>query len=305
MRGVGAVTPRVWGYSFDPPTGATFTVWGADSVPEDAFEFTSEELVDRGLEGGCVVGSGLADLRFLGVGDRLPMRRWDGTLSAPRVLGIFEAGSALLTNELVVMPTDEVRRLFGISPEVATDIAVEVFNRHETATVAAKILELYPDARAITRSQILQTYSAVFDWRGGIWSAILLGCIAAFAILVWDKGTGVTEREYRNFGLLKATGWRSRDIMELKLFEGSAVSVIALSTGFILAQIHLLWFDGWVFSRVLKGWSVLYPSFPVHAALDASTVLVCLALIAVPYAAANLVPAWRVSITDPDMVLRS
>lgn len=305
IRGVGAVKPRVWGYSFDPPSGATFTVWGAESVPMDAFEFTDEALAEHGIEGGCAVGSGLADHRFLGIGDRLPLRRWDGTLYAPRVLGIFESSSALLTNDLVVIPTEKVRRLFGIEPDLATDIAVEVYNPYETATVAGKILEIFPDARTITKSQILQTYDAVFDWRGGMWAAILLSCISAFAILVWDKGTGVTEREYRNVGLLKATGWRSRDIMELKLFEGAAVSSVSLTAGFVLAQIHLLWFDGFVFSRTLKGWSVLYPSFPVHAALDLPTALFCLAMVAVPYAAANVIPAWRISITDPDIVLRS
>ena len=54
IRGVGAVKTRVWGYSFDPPSGATFTVWGAESVPMDAFEFTDEALYDRIFSSFCI-----------------------------------------------------------------------------------------------------------------------------------------------------------------------------------------------------------------------------------------------------------
>ncbi len=305
IRGVGAVTPRVWGYSYDPPTGATLTLWGADGVPRNSLEFESEDLDYHGLRDGCVVGSGLADLRFLGVGDRFPIRRFDGTLFAPRVVGIFTATSALLTNDLVVLPTNDLRRVFGIDDDLCTDISVEVYNPNEISNVAAKILDRWPDARTITRTQILQTYDALFDWRGGLWTAMLMCCIAAFAILIWDKGTGLSEEEYRTIGLLKAIGWKSHEVMELKLLEGVVVSAISLMSGLIIAQVHLLWFDGFIFGRVVKGWSVLFPSFAINPDLDLTTLLICVALTAVPYAAASLIPSWRVSVTDPDTVLRS
>lgn len=305
IRGVGVVTPRVWGYSYDPPTGATLTLWGADGVPSKSLDFVGEDVEPNSLRDGCVVGSGLADLRFLGIGDRFPIRRWDGTLFAPRVVGIFTARSALLTNDLVVLPTSDLRRVFGIDDDLCTDISVEVYNPNEIANVAGKILERWPDARTVTRTQILQTYDAIFDWRGGLWTAMLMCCIAAFAILIWDKGTGLTEEEFRTIGLLKATGWKSREVMELKFFEGIVVSAISLVSGLIIAQVHLLWFDGFIFARVIKGWSVLFPSFAVNPVLDASTLLICIALTMVPYAVASLIPSWRASVSDPDTVLRT
>ncbi len=275
IRGVGAVTPRVWGYSFDPPTNATLTYWGADSVPRDSLEFADEDLDLRQLEDGCIVGAGLADLRFLGIGDRFPTRRYDGTLFAPRVVGIFTTTSALLTNDLVVLPTADLRRVFGMDDDLCTDIAVDVHNPAEVANVARKISERWADARTITRTQILQTYDALFDWRSGLWASFLLSCVAAFAILIWDKGTGLTEEERHNVGLLKAVGWRSREIMELKLFEGALVSAISVVSGLIFAQLHLLWLDGFIFARIIKGWSVLFPSFTVIPDLDLSTLVIC------------------------------
>jgi len=306
IRGVGVVTPRVWGYSFDPPTGATLTFWGAESVPRSSVEFAVEEWDHQGLQTGwCVVGSGFADLRFLGIGDRFPIRRADGTLFAPRVAGVFTTTSALLSNDLVVLPTEDLRVIFGIDDDLCTDIAVEVHNPNEVANVARKILDIWPDSRSITRSQILQTYDALFDWRGGLWASILLTCVAAFAILVWDKGTSLSDEEIRTVGLLKAIGWKSREVMELKLFEGAVVSMVSLVSGIILAEVHLLWYDGYLFARVIKGWSVMFPSFPLHPELDATTLLICVALTVVPYTAASLIPSWRAAVMDPDTVLRS
>jgi len=304
IRGVGAVVPRVWGYSYDPPTGATLTLWGADSVPEGTLDLAMGTLPD-GEEDLCVVGQGVADARFLGPGDRLPLKGSDGRLFAPRVTGIFRADSAILTNDLVVLPPATLRRLFTIGPEEATDLAVEVPNPLEVDTVARKIQELWPDVRVITRAQILSTYDAVFDWRGGLWAALLLSSVAAFAILVWNQATGLSAEELRTIGLLKAVGWSSRDILELRLWEGAIVSSIAVATGVILAQLHLLVLDGVVFARILRGWSVLFPPIETAPGLDAYTALVCLPLAVLPYVAASLVPAWRAAITDPDTILRS
>lgn len=304
IRGVGEVTPRVWGYSYDPPTRATLTLWGAESVPAGVVDAGEGGLT---LEGGgsCLVGSGLADARFLAVGERLPFRCADGDLVAPRVSGVFTADSALLTNDLVVLPTELVRRIFGVDDGLCTDLAVQVFNPNEIDTVARKVAELWPDVRVVSRRQILQTYDAVFDWRGGVWMLVISGSIAAFAILVWDKATGLSSEEYRNIGVLKAVGWKTADVMELKAAEGLVVSAVALATGVLLALIHLVVLDGALFAPVVKGWSVLYPSFEVSPRLGAYAVLVTVPLAVLPYVAASLVPAWRASITDPDSVMRS
>ncbi|MGD2116146.1 MAG: ABC transporter permease [Acidobacteriota bacterium] len=305
IRGVQAVRPRVWGYSFDPPTGATFTLWGADSVPPGSLETVDGAGRTELEDGDCVVGRGVADERFLWVGDRLPLKGADGTLFAPRVRGVFTAASSVLTNDLVVLPTPVLRRVFAVDAGLATDLAVKIAQPSEVTTVARKIQELWPDVRTISREQILRTYDAIFDWRGGVWAAFLLSAVAAFAILVWDQGSGLSAEEYRTLGLLKAVGWSTREVMELCFWQGAIVSAVSLLTGLILAQVHLIWLDGVLFARLLRGWSVLFPPFDVRPGLDAYTLLLCLPLAVLPYVAASLLPSWRAAITDPDSILRS
>ena len=79
----------------------------------------------------------------------------------------------------------------------------------------------------------------------------------------------------------------------------------ALLTGLIGAQVHLVVFNGAVFAPVIKGWSVLYPSFDVTPRLSAYGLLVTIPLVVLPYVAASLLPAWRAAVTDPDTVMRS
>jgi ABC-type lipoprotein release transport system permease subunit len=279
------------------------TLWRADSIPAEALVFDDGEVGDG--PDGCAVGMGLADARFIGVGDRLPLMGADGRIVAPRVRGVFSAESSILTNDLVVMPTSQLRRLFTMDAAVATDLFFNDTATTEIYTVAGKIQAMWPDVRTISRPQILRTYDAVFDWRGGVWVALLLSSIAAFSILVWDKGTGLSAEEYRTLGVLKAVGWRTRDVLELKLWEGVITSGTAVLLGLIAAQVHVLWFDGALFSRVLRGWSVLFPAFDLRPNLDLRTLLLLLVLAVLPYVVASLVPSWRAAITDPDSIIRS
>jgi len=303
IRGVADVRPRVWGYTFDPPTRATLTLWGADSLPADAIELSTGEL--PGDDDLCAVGVGLAEARFLGPGDRLPLLTADGELAAPRVTGLFAASSAMLTNDLVVLSTATARRVLGVPDDRCTDLAVWVHNPREVDTVARKILEAWPDARTVSRDQLLRTYDAVFDWRAGVWGAFLLCLVAAFAVLVWSAASGLSAEEYRALGILRAVGWRSRDVLELKVWEGVVVSLVAVVTGVLAAEVHLVVFDGALFTRVLKGWSVLFPAFDLEPDLGGHAVLVCLLLAVVPYVGATLWPTWRSAVIDPDAVIRS
>lgn len=304
IRGVGSVTPRVWGYSWDPPTQATLTLWGAESIPPGTLEIREGEELTMDAGGSCVLGQGIADARFIGLGERLPFRCADGDLAAPTVVGIFSSGSAILTNDLVVLPTPLARRILGVGPDLATDLAVEVLNPQEIDTVVRKLQERWPDVRAVTRRQVQQTYRAVFDWRGGVWILAISGCIAAFGILVWDKASGLSAEEIRSIGILKAIGWKTTEVMELKAAEGFLISAVSMLTGLIAAEVHLVVFNGAVFAPVIKGWSVLYPPFDVSPELGGYGLLVCIPFAVLPYVAASLLPSWRAAITDPDTAMR-
>lgn len=290
IRGVSGVEGRLWGYYYDPVSGANFTVLVPGRTPPEP--------------GRVFVGNGVARLRSLGRGDRLSFRRSDGAHLHLEVAGVFAAESELVSADLVLTAPADYRQLFGVAPGTFTDLAVSVANPAEVATVASKIQEALPDSRCILRDEILRTYDAVFDWRSGLLVVLLGVCVLAFAIVVWDKASGLSAEERREIGILKAVGWETSDVILLKFWEGAVISLTAFLSGALLAYAHVFFLGAPLLSPVLKGWSTLYPSFRLTPLVDPYLLGVLFALSVVPYTTATIVPSWRAATADPAAAMR-
>ena len=303
IPGVGEVTPRYWGYYFDSLTGGNYTLMGLEAGGSLSLSMLEGELPSEAMT--CAIGSGVAGARKLAIGDELALidSRNIGVLFD--VVGIFESESDLLTNDLVVVSNDDLIDFFGLPDGLATDISVQVYNEKEVPTVASKIKRTFPTTRPITRSEIVRTYDAVFSWRSGMLLTMFLAALLAFCILAWDKATGISAEEKREIGILKAIGWGTGDVLELKFWEGIVISVTSLLAGLILAFIHVFVFDASVFASVVHGWSVLYPEFRVTPDVDLYQIFVLASLTVVPYVASTIIPAWKAAVTDPEEVMRT
>jgi ABC-type lipoprotein release transport system permease subunit len=305
IRGVQSVTPRFWGYYYDPPTRANYTFMGADEMPSEIRSIISGRFISPGDRWGCVIGQGVAHARMLEPEDIIPVKGADGKLYVLHVQGIFQASSQLLTNDLVVMAVDDWRRIFNIPDDAATDLVTRIPNLREINTVARKIQERLPDSRPISRDQILKTYDALFDWRSGVMIAAFAGCLAAFAIFAFDKAAGLSTGERLTVGILKAVGWEVSHILELKFWEGFCISMLCFLTGVIAAHVHVFYFGGTVFVPMLKGWSVLFPQFQLTPNAEIFLIVIVWFLSVMPYMLATIIPSWKMAVTDPDMVMRA
>ncbi len=303
IPGVGEVRPRYWGYYFDGITGANYTVLGIDDRHTVELEMVHGAL--PAALGECAVGVGVAEVREVGIGDELVLVDSRGVGVIFEVVGAFRSESNLLTNDLVVMSNADVIEFFGLPEGRATDLSVEVFNPNEVQTVATKIKVLYPDTRPITRSEIIRTYDAVFHWRSGMVLTVFFSALIAFCILAWDKATGISAEEKREIGILKAIGWSTSDVLELKFWEGAAISVTSFLLGLIAAFVHVFLLDAPLLAAVVKGWSVLFPQFRVTPSLNLYQIFVMGFLTVVPYIASTVIPSWTAAITDPEEVMRA
>ena len=150
----------------------------------------------------------------------------------------------------------------------------------------------------------MRTYDAIFNWRSGMMLSVFAAALVAFCILAWDKATGLSAEERREIGILKATGWDTGDVLELKFWEGLAVSLTAFLLGIISAYVHVFFFGATILAPVLKGWSVLFPRFDLIPYVDAYQVFVIAFLTIIPYVASTVIPSWKAAITDPEQVMR-
>ncbi|BCS98758.1 ABC transporter permease [Desulfoluna limicola] len=312
IRGVRQVSMRQWGYYYDPQTTANYTFMGVDKIPPEIAilvegEFNLDESEPLRKDGHfitCVIGEGVADARFIGVDDIIPVQGSDGKLYVLKVTGIFRSESSILTNDLVLLRTEDLTTVFDTPHGQCTDMVVHIRNTREVDAIARKIQERLPMIRSISKSQVLSTYEALFGWRSGLMVALLIGSLAAFAILAWDKASGLSADERKSIGVLKAIGWETSDILELKFWEGFVISVLSFLTGTIAAYIHVFFFGCMMFSPIMRGWSVLFPVFRPLPSIDPYKFFIIMFLTVIPYIAATLIPSWKVAITDPDMVMR-
>ncbi|MEN6437833.1 MAG: FtsX-like permease family protein [Syntrophobacter sp.] len=290
IRGVGSARARLWGYYFDPVCGANFTF----VVPQ------SSELGPREI----AIGKGISRTRKAFEGDMLSFKASDGEPVTLLIKQVMPSESELVASDLILLGEEDFRKLFGIPGEFATDLVLQVRNKKELNTIAAKIVQLLPGTRPISRDEILRTYDAIFNWRGGLVFIVLSGAVFAFIVLAWDKATGLSAEEKKEIGILKAIGWDTSDVLLMKFWESAVVSLSSFAVGILLAYLHVFVAPSPLFEPAIKGWSVLYPAFKPAPFIDFSTVAVLFFVTVIPYAVATIIPSWKAAIIDPDAVMR-
>ena len=290
ISGVRAIKARLWGYYYDPIAGANYTVM----VDEDP------DIVP----GRVAIGEGVSKTRLAFPGDTLEFRTFQGETIELEIKKTLSSESGLVSSDLILMSGDDFRKVFGIPEEYATDLTLQVRNQKELATIAAKVAEILPDTRQILKEELLRTYDAIFSWRGGILLTIFFGALLAFIIFSWDKASGLSMEEKREIGILKAIGWETSDIIGMKFWEGLVVSLSSFLMGLLLAYVHVFFTPVMLFEPVLKGWSVLYPAFPITPFINGAQVAALFFLTVLPYTVATIIPSWRAAIVDPDSVMR-
>ncbi|MGD9164855.1 MAG: FtsX-like permease family protein, partial [Chromatiales bacterium] len=247
---------------------------------------------------------GVARMRGISVGDYISFRAANGNSYSFQVKSLLEHDSELFSSDLVLMSPQAYRFMFGVAEGFFTDIVLSVRNAREVQKIAEKIVTRLPDSRPILKQEILRTYDAIFSWRQGLLFVLLIGAVLAFAIFAWDRASGLSAEERREVGILKATGWETGDILQMKFWEGGVISLLAFLCGYLLAYLHVFHVGATLFEPVLKGWSVLYPAFSLTPSVDGLQLATLFFFTVFPYVVAIIIPIWQVAITDPDAVMR-
>ncbi|MFW5636127.1 MAG: ABC transporter permease [Thermodesulfobacteriota bacterium] len=290
IRGVRTVRPRLWGYHFHPTSGANYTLMAAPG-----FEYGPDQVV---------VGAGVAR-SWSGIAeDRLYLVGFDGRAHLLKIVETLDSGIDLAAADLILMAASTFRDITGVPDGYATDLAVEIRNPRECATIAEKVVRLFPETRPILKSEILRTYAAVFDWRSGYVVVLLAGSVLAFFIFAWDRAVGLSAEERGEIGVLRAVGWDVSDILILKWWEGGVISLTAFFLGMIGAYLHVFLASAPLFAHALKGWAVLYPELHLYPDPNPYEIGALFFLTVVPFGFVTLIPAWKAAVTDPVSVMR-
>ena len=313
ILGVAHVRGRVWGYYFDPFTGANYTIVGDPGDLVDNWNLclqkpatgTQEQAVEPLRQGEALVGEGVLKIRRMRVGGQLNFRDQGGRPMSLTVKGVFSSTVSLWTHDLIILTESDAAQLFGLKKGTAWDLAVDVPNDMEVPKVGEKITNLMPGARVISKSQLMRTYGSSYGFRSGVLLSTSMVCLLAFLILAYDRVARLSQEEQREIAILKAIGWQTRDLIRLNMLQSLVLSLTGFLIGVVLSYGHVFMAGAPLLRIVFSGWSVLYPPHPLPVSLDLSKLFGLMFLTVVPYIAVGIIPAWRAAVKDPEEVFRA
>jgi len=289
-------TPRLWGVA-SGPRGPVTVVASPGVLPE-----TTLQGLTPPVSGQAVVGRGVAESpqngRLILVGqERLPLT----------IIGTFPAETGLATHDLVWMTPADARRLLGLLPGQASDLAVSLFHDGEEAAIQADLADAFPWPVRITgRSKsILRNHQRAVH-TGGI---AVVACLPAILALVWIvAGTAATgSARQAHWGLLKSLGWTNGDLVRLQIYQAALLGMPALAAG--LASAHAVVFyppAAGIAAWWLTGGQHL-PALVLNRSGALITLLEIAALVIIPYLAAVFLSTvkqvanepWHLLMADP------
>ncbi len=310
IRGVKKVVPRVWGYLplRVKNRDVAYTMMGVDlaNMPVSAdIELALDEgrFLRSGEKGKAVVGGAFTAAFHAHVGDSIELTDSFGTRTFFEVVGVFSGPLQIYTADTILVSQEDAREFFGYSANRSSDLCVYLDSPLVADRVAQDILFIYPDFRVLTKDVLIDLTRQAYGGRSGVFQLMWLILLAAVMLVGWAQTTGITIEMGREIGILKAIGWSTMDVIEVKLYETLTVGVLGFLGGVLLGWLYLLGGAPGI-KEYFLGWSTIYPDFPIPVYVQASDVVVLLVVAVFPLLAATVVPTWILAIVEPDRAIR-
>jgi hypothetical protein len=294
IPGITDARPRIWG-TVRAPQGPV-TVVAADEKAIRRLKAPGsiqapgpgEALIGRGV----IFPSNDSHLVLQGV-----------TTITVRVARRFPLEADLATHDIVMLHPEDARRLLGLAPGDACDLALTVFHPDEAEALLPELARAFPwPVHIATRQDTRKHYATAFGRRGGLAVMLYLPAVIALLLLV----ASVVRQQMGNrarIGLFKALGWTSRDIVALQLTKALLVGLPAIAGGLMIAY-GLIYAPSqqWV-GTLLLGWQETAPRLDLDSGHAVPIFLEIAGILLAPYLAAVLWSSLVQSASDPQDLL--
>jgi ABC-type lipoprotein release transport system permease subunit len=316
-HGVRLATPRVWGYT-DIGNGRLLTVMGVNATEYGSIvgaagtgllengRFLNESDTKK-----MIIGSGIVDMMAasalsiqIQVGSILSLISYNGELVEFEVIGIFSSESKIFSYDLILTDINSSRAILGVNNSSCTDVAVWSDYGSDLNSVAFRLDTEIADARVLTRDAMRDAMLKTYGGRAGFVALMWIVVLLAVVLLAFTASSAGSEEARREVGLLKALGFDTVDILEIRMLESLTLSLLGVSFGISFAIMYCFVLGAPLLAGFLLGWNMLLLNGGIPLAVSLSTVFTVYAVGLVPILVASVVPSWRNAITEPDIVLR-
>jgi hypothetical protein len=224
IPGVLNPTPRLWGVAAGS-NGPLTVVTSTAAIPRNGLEG-----IKPPSSGQAVIGQGVIGAT---AGGRLELNSRESMIL--EVIAAFPADSGLATHDLVWLAAEDARRLLGLAPGQASDLAIHLFHREEEQAIQADLAAAFPwPVRITDRSTAARNRHMRAVRTGGI--ALVAAIPALLALVLIIAATAADSAGQRtHWGLLKAMGWTTADIVRLQTAQALIVGIPAVTLGLAAA----------------------------------------------------------------------
>jgi ABC-type lipoprotein release transport system permease subunit len=315
--GVTAAFPRIWGYGNIGNT--LLVVVGIDLQNtvqninyfnlSDSYPIESGTFLNPQINNTVVVGKAVADLLDARVGSILTILTESNQQRQYTVVGIFNSQSSIYNADMILMNINDARLFFDLPNDKVTDVMVYVsnidpVNKVTLVNYAARDISNLPNCRVITKDVLLKAQETAYGDRSGFFSIVWYVILISVAIIAFNQTVVVGHESKFEVGLLKALGFSTSDIIQVRLIESAVLGTLAAVGGLTLGILYDAVLGAPVLKNFLLGWATLYPNFPVPVFISLQTVLFTFAVTIVPLLFATVIPSWLNATVDPDIAMR-
>jgi hypothetical protein len=225
VAGVIRPIPRVWGIVAGPG-GPVTLVTLSEGLPINTLNGIRPPAAGQAVVGWGVQRAAAGNRLILGDRRRLNLD----------VVAVFPKETGLTTHDLVWANAADARRLLGLAPGQASDLAVYLFRREEEQAIQADLTAAFPwPVRITARRNSRLHHHLQAERTGGIAVAAGIPALLALLLLLTAIGVGGPGRQAQQ-GLLRALGWTCGDIVKLQIVKASIVGLPALALGLASAE---------------------------------------------------------------------
>ena len=305
IDGVTSVTPRIYGRYFYAANQESFLLIGVDFFDEQSSKALKELSSTLDLKSfletpSMLVGQGVGEfMQNHYYRDTFSFKLPNGTFKKVTIATVLPSSTNLIANDMIVMPIELAREIFGLADEVVTDIAFNVPNDAEWDNILAKIHLLFYDVRVIDKREVSKAYRTLYNYKGGLFLILYLVTIITFMLILYQRYSMVYSAEKREIGILRAIGWSIKDILKLKFYETLIVVVSSFVLGVVLAYTYVFILDAPLLQNIFLGSANLANSVEFIPTVKFGTLGSIFLFFAVPFFAAVLIPVWKIAVTPP------
>jgi len=305
INGVTKVASRVYGRYFFAPREESFLVVGVDFFDEQSSKELQSLVKELDLKSflsmdSMLVGEGVKIfLEEHYYKEYFSFKTPQGNFKKVKIHQTLPSQTNLIANDMIIMPIDLAREIFGLGEDEVTDITFNVPNDAEWDNIIGKLHLLFYDVRVVEKREIKKAYENLYNYKGGLFLILYLVTMVTFMLILYQRYSMVYSTERKEIGILRAVGWSIKDILKLKFYETVVVVFVSFVLGVVLAYLYVFIWDAPLLSQIFLGGANLPNHVVFSPVLEFGLLGSIFLFYAIPFLAAVLIPAWKIAVTPP------